>query len=117
MPIPYEPLREQSLSPIRAELGNLQILIIDEVSMVYKKLLYYIHERLVQIKGSKQPFGGVSVIAVGDFYQLPPVKQRHDERLYIENSSYPEDFWNEYFKLVQLDEIMRQKEDVFLRKI
>lgn len=112
MPIPYEPLREQSLSPIRAELGNLQILIIDEVSVVYKKLLYYIHERLVQIKGSKMPFGGVSVIAVGDFFQLPPVKQRHDERLYMENNSYPEDFWNEYFKLVQLDEIMRQKEDV-----
>lgn len=50
MPIPYEPLKEQSLSQIRAKLENLQILVIDEVSMVYKKLLYYIHERLVQIK-------------------------------------------------------------------
>lgn len=67
MPIPYEPLKEQSLSPLRAKLENLQILVIDEVSMVYKKLLYYIHERLTQIKRNKCPFGGVSVLAVGDF--------------------------------------------------
>ena len=111
MPIPYEPLKEQTLSPIRTELQDLQILVIDEVSMVYKKLLYYIHERLVQIKQCKQPFGGVSILAVGDFYQLPPVKQRHDERLYVENSSYPVDFWNDYFSIVELNEIMRQKDD------
>ncbi|XP_061190015.1 uncharacterized protein LOC133197842 [Saccostrea echinata] len=112
MPFPYEPLKEQSLSPIRAELEELKILIIDEISMVYKKLLYYIHERLVQVKRCKKPFGGVSILAVGDFYQLPPVKQRQGERLYMENGSYPEDFWNEYFKLVELKEVMRQKEDL-----
>ena len=112
LPIPYEPLKEQSLSTIRNRLESLQILIIDEVSMVYKRLLFYIHERLVQIKKCKQPFGGVSVIAVGDFYQLPPVKQRKDERLYRENGSYPVDYWLDFFKIVELDEIMRQREDL-----
>lgn len=112
MPIPYEPLREQSLSQLCAKLENLQILVIDEVSMVYKKLLNYIHERLIQIKRNKCPFGCVSVLAVGDCYQLPPVKQSKAERLYKENASYPCDFWNEYFKLVELDEIMRQREDL-----
>ncbi|XP_065933699.1 uncharacterized protein [Magallana gigas] len=112
MPIPYEPLKEQSLSQIRAKLENLQILVIDEVSMVYKKLLYYIHERLVQIKKNKDPFGGVSILAVGDFFQLPPVKQSRAEWLFKENPCYPCDFWNEYFQLVELDEIMRQRKDL-----
>ncbi|XP_078336941.1 uncharacterized protein LOC144626544 [Crassostrea virginica] len=112
LPIPYEPLKEQSLNGIRSTLDHLQILIIDEVSMVYKRLLYYIHERLVQVKKCKEPFGGVSIIAVGDFYQLPPVKQRKDERLYSENGSYPTDFWLEFFKIVELEEIMRQREDI-----
>ncbi|XP_078340715.1 uncharacterized protein LOC111117892 [Crassostrea virginica] len=112
LPIPYEPLKEQSLNGIRSTLEHLQILIIDEVSMVYKRLLYYIHERLVQVKKRKQPFGGVSIIAVGDFYQLPPVKQRKDERLYSENGSYPTDYWLDFFKVVELEEIMRQREDI-----
>ena len=112
MPLPYEPLREQSLSEMRVQLGDLQILVIDEVSMVYKRLLYYVHERLVQIKKCKKPFGGVTVIAVGDFYQLPPVKQRKDERLYKENVLYPVDYWLDLFKVVELREIMRQREDM-----
>ncbi|XP_062606605.1 uncharacterized protein LOC134268370 [Saccostrea cucullata] len=109
--IPYEPVNEQNLSAIRSKLGNLQILIIDEISMVHKRLLYYIHERLVQIKKCKEPFGGVSILAVGDFYQLPPVKQRKAERLYNVNEEYPVDYWFDFFKMVELDEIMRQRED------
>nr|XP_022298213.1 uncharacterized protein LOC111107339 [Crassostrea virginica] len=112
MPLPYEPLREQSLSEMRVQLGDLQVLIIDEISMVYKRLLYYVHERLVQIKKCKKPFGGITVIAVGDFYQLPPVKQRKDERLYKENAQYSVDYWIDLFKVVELTEIMRQREDV-----
>ncbi|XP_062581675.1 uncharacterized protein LOC134243443 [Saccostrea cucullata] len=111
LPIPYEPLKEQSLSAMRAKLASLQILVIDEVSMVYKRLLYYIHERLVQIKKCKEPFGGISVIAVGDFYQLPPVKQRKLEILYKQNDEYPIDYWLDFFKIVELEEIMRQRDD------
>lgn len=112
LPLPYEPLKEQTLSEIRMKLADLKILVIDEVSMVYKRLLFYIHERLVQIKKCKDPFGGVSVIAVGDFFQLPPVKQRKDERLYKDNASYPIDFWRELFREVEMTEIMRQRDDV-----
>lgn len=67
-PTPYEPLKEQALSE-RVKLADLQILVFDEVSMVYKRLLYYIPKRLLQIKKCKDPFGGVCVKAVGDFFQ------------------------------------------------
>ncbi|KAK3105150.1 hypothetical protein FSP39_018213 [Pinctada imbricata] len=117
LPLPYDALKEHTLSPLRAKLENLQILVIDEVSMIYKRLLYYIHERLVQIKRNKSPFGGVSVLAVGDFFQLPPVKQSKNERLYNDNASYPVDYWNDFFSVVELDEIMRQKEDLEFAKV
>ncbi len=47
-----------------------------KLSMVDHKLLAYVHGRLRQIKqtGDYSAFGKVSVIAVGDFYQLSPVK-------------------------------------------
>lgn len=49
--------------------------IIDEISMVSLQTIKYIHRRLNEIKGTADdvPFGGVNVIAIGDFYQLPPV--------------------------------------------
>ena len=79
--------------------------------MVHKRLLYYIHERLVQIKRNKNAFGGVAVIAVGDFFQLPPVKQSKSERLFNEAPGNPFDIWNDLFKSVELKDVMRQGDD------
>ncbi|XP_063436424.1 uncharacterized protein LOC134717858 [Mytilus trossulus] len=107
-------LGEDKLNTLRSKLENLQILIIDEVSMVNKRLLFFIHERLRQIKKrpEKDPFGGVSVIAVGDFFQLPPVKCRKTDKLYVDDPSNPLNYlWNDFFTIVELDEVMRQRED------
>ena len=45
--------------------------------MVGSNMLLEIHKRLQQIKGASDDtvFGGVSTLAVGDLYQLPPVGQ------------------------------------------
>ncbi|XP_047183305.1 uncharacterized protein LOC124849374 [Scophthalmus maximus] len=82
--LPYTPLGEERLSTLRAKYSDLQLVIIDEISMVDHKLLAYVHGRLRQIKqvGDFSPFGNVSVIAVGDFFQLPPVKGK---ALYVED--------------------------------
>ncbi len=58
---------------MRADLSNAHILIIDEISMVSKQLFAYVNWRLQQIKGNQKPFGGLSILAVGDFFQLPPL--------------------------------------------
>ena len=54
-------------------------LIIDEVSMIGCKLLLEIHEVLCEAKENTNLFGGINIIFVGDFAQLPPVG---DVRLY-----------------------------------
>ena len=57
----------------------LQCLLVDEVSMVGSNMLLEIHKRLQEIKGASadKTFGGVSILAVGDLFQLPPVCQPH----------------------------------------
>ena len=54
---------------------NTQILMIDEMSMVGKYMLYQISKRLQEAKpqNSTLPFAGVSIVLMGDFAQLPPV--------------------------------------------
>ncbi|CAJ1085629.1 uncharacterized protein LOC117832690 isoform X2 [Xyrichtys novacula] len=104
---PFQGLGNQ-LDEIRCELLNAEIIIIDEISMVSKPLFAYVDVRLKQIKGSHKPFGGMSVIAVGDFYQLPPVRQSKPLCVY---DPIELDLWRDSFQMITLDEIMRQKDD------
>ncbi|XDV19594.1 hypothetical protein PO909_025040 [Leuciscus waleckii] len=105
---PYQGLGN-ALDELRARLRDVEILIIDEVSMISKDLFAYINWRCQQIKGSKKPFGGISVLAVGDFYQLPPLGKAKPLCVYEEDVL---DFWKDHFQMITLTEIMRQKEDL-----
>ena len=69
----FQPLNHDRLNSLRSKLSHLALLIIDEVSMVGCNMLLEIHKRLQQIKGvlPDVTFGGVSILAVGDLYQLP----------------------------------------------
>lgn len=62
--------------------------------------------------GTNTPFGGLSVIAAGDLFQLKPV---FDNWIFNNtNHGYGDlatNIWNEYFTLFELTEIMRQKDD------
>ena len=53
-------------------LSQVKVVIIDEISMVGANFFHKIHQGLSRLLG-KDPFGGLSVIATGDFGQLPPV--------------------------------------------
>jgi len=73
-PADYSRLNQDQLKTIRATLKNLQLLIIDEVSMVSSLTLLFIHMRLTEIMCCDDYFGGISVVFFADFLQLPPVK-------------------------------------------
>ncbi|KAK0151767.1 ATP-dependent DNA helicase PIF1 [Merluccius polli] len=107
--IPYQPLGDDKVNSLRSRMGNLQILIIDEVSMVDHRLLTYIHGRLRQIKqtGDYSLFANVSVICVGDFYQLRPVK---GTPLHADNGA---SLWEGNFEVAELTQVVRQENAAF----
>ncbi|CAF1932096.1 unnamed protein product [Rotaria magnacalcarata] len=90
---------------------TLQLLIIDEISMVGFTMFQHVDARLQQIMRTKKPFGGISVIVLGDFNQLRPVG---DKYIFQFNNSYnalvDNPLWS-LFELFELTEIMRQKDD------
>ncbi|MHB1938826.1 MAG: AAA family ATPase [Acidobacteriaceae bacterium] len=63
-------------STLAMRLRRLDTLIIDEVSMMPASWLDAVDRVLRQVRERNQPFGGVNVVLVGDFYQLPAVIDR-----------------------------------------
>ncbi len=59
---------------------NLDLLIIDEISMVRADLLDCIDQFLQIVRQQDQPFGGVRLIMIGDLYQLPPVVRSSEKK-------------------------------------
>lgn len=113
--LPYKPLGEDQLNTLRMKYRSLQLLIIDEVSMVDQSMLTYIHARLQQIKrrSYKEPFGNVSILAVGDFHQIQPVKGRP---LFKQVLGSFLDLWG-LFSIWTLSTIMRQKDDLLFAQL
>ena len=69
----YCTLDRDRLNTIRTQLRKLQVIFIDEISMVGSGIFNFLNLRLQQITDTNRPFGGLSIIAVGDLYQLQPV--------------------------------------------
>lgn len=62
-------------------LKQLELLIIDEVSMLRADILDAIDITLRRIRKNSQPFGGVQVLYIGDLFQLPPVAKEEEWNL------------------------------------
>ena len=105
-------LSADELNTFRIKYRHLKVIIIDEISTVSCQTLNFINTRLQQLTGTKADFGGLSVIAVGDLYQLKPVT---GSWIFLdlekESSSLARNLWKDLFKLYELEDIMRQKDD------
>lgn len=62
---------------LKSRFDKVQILIIDEVSMVSPEIFESMDRILRGFKDSTQPFGGIQVVISGDFFQLPPVSKEY----------------------------------------
>jgi len=90
-----------------SRIKSADVLIIDEISMLHDYRLDLVDEVLRFIKSNNQPFGGIQVILVGDFFQLPPV-EKNGKTNYTFNSK----IWEVAdFKICYLDKIYRQAND------
>jgi hypothetical protein len=99
---------------------SLDLLIIDEVSMVRADLLDGIDEVLRRYKRSSLPFGGVQLLMIGDLHQLPPVVKDHEWDLLRLHYNTPYFFSSLALKrtqavTIELKHIYRQSDDIFIQ--
>lgn len=94
---------------IANRIRKLQILIIDEISMIDKDLFTKVSEFLSIIRKKSKPFGGIQIILSGDFTQLPPVGG---------SFCFLSDVWKlAKFKTVILDVNIRQDGDAIFQNM
>ncbi len=88
-----------------------KVLVIDEISMLDGRMLDGIEAILRTIRQSGEPFGGLQVILVGDFFQLPPIAGRGEmSRFAFESSAWE----RAKFLIAYLTEQHRQEDELLL---
>ncbi len=100
-------------SEVRDRVLTTDILIIDEVSMLEPALLEYLDDMLKSYRKSIKPFGGIKLVLVGDFYQLPPVNKSNNIKYCFESR-----IWEELnLKICYLTEQFRQDNEDKLQRL
>ena len=100
-------------------LNEMELLIIDEVSMVRCDLLDVIDAILRSVRKNTLPFGGVQLLLIGDLYQLPPVAKR--EEWAFMRQAYASPYFFESYVVrrnpvlqIELTTVFRQTEPEFI---
>ncbi|WP_184546172.1 HRDC domain-containing protein [Mucilaginibacter sp. FT3.2] len=111
---------EAHYSPEKKDLlYSLELLIIDEVSMVRPDVLDHIDLILRNVKGPPHPFGGVQLLLIGDLSQLSPIIR--DEEWMMLSRYYTTPYFFSSLVMqkapyvrIELDHVFRQKEQAFV---
>jgi ATP-dependent DNA helicase PIF1 len=99
---------------IRERWCSINILVVDEVSMLSKKLFELLNNIAKIIRNNDKPFGGIQLIFSGDFYQLPPVGDKND----VESKQFcfESEHWFNIFNTenhINFKTIFRQRDSIF----
>ena len=95
---------------------DIDVLIIDEVSMMSKKIFDILNKVAQIFRQNNRPFGGIQMVFSGDFFQLSPVGDKLDP----ESSQYcfESDNWKETFPIaIQLEQIFRQTDKKYIKAL
>lgn len=103
----------------RKIIASIDLLIIDEISMVRADLLDAIDMVLRRFRDHSQPFGGVQMLMIGDLAQLTPVVTPEDERMLKPYYDTPYFFGSKALQQVdyvtiQLEHVYRQQDESFI---
>jgi hypothetical protein len=115
MPERYRSLRKERVKIIR----TLDLLIIDEISMVRADLLDAVDMTLRKYRHNDKPFGGVQLLMIGDAQQLSPVV-KDSERQYMSQVYQSPYFFHSkalsrlQYVTIELQKVHRQKDAEFL---
>lgn len=102
---------------------SIDMLIIEEISMVRADMLDAINTILQRMRRCSDPFGGVQTIMVGDLFQLPPVVTEEDEETYFRKYETEYFFGSKIFQTIDtlmcmevilLKEVFRQSDELFV---
>lgn len=101
-------------------LREVELIIIDEVSMVRADIIDFIDKVLrIYNRNMREPFGGKQLLLVGDIYQLEPVVREEDRKLL--SPFYPDDFFFDakifqqmQLVSIELKKVYRQTDPVFI---
>jgi hypothetical protein len=114
-------IANQSINPEKLEIIRaLEVLVIDEVSMVRADLMDALDTVLRHVKSQPHlPFGGIQLILIGDLYQLPPVVKNAEWDLLRQYYKSPFFFDAQALQqkppiYIELKKIYRQKDDRFI---
>ena len=113
----------------RKRLAATDVLIIDEISMLGDETFHLVDDLLKIAKNNLQPFGGCRLIVVGDFFQLPPIRDRYCFEgnswkefnftilnLY-ENYRANDEDWINVLKHLRVGNVNQDVKDMFSRRI
>ena len=111
----YQKLNKKKTNLIR----SLDLLIIDEISMVRADVLDAIDAVLRRVRRSTKPFGGLQVLMIGDVHQLAPVAKTEEWDVLSRYYSTPYFFGSQVLKktpyvCVELEHIYRQHDQDFI---
>ncbi|MEO5646039.1 MAG: AAA family ATPase [Candidatus Paceibacterota bacterium] len=108
---PYDLDKLSTTEYLVRRINKTKVLIIDEVSMIDGFTLDLVDAVCKTIKQSPEPFGGIQVVLVGDFFQLPPISRYGD----VVPFAFEARVWKEMKPLVcYLTEQHRQSDETFL---
>ena len=103
----------------KSVLTRAKILVIDEISMVNANLLDNVDNYLRLNRKNNEPFGGLTLILVGDLFQLPPIVTKETKKLfdiYYDSAKFFAAGVLEEISpiVVELDKVFRQTDQVFI---